>query len=64
MIQNPGLVAAILTLAHVVRMGPALSEGSRQYSHDHVVEEFEAWLGYVSGEGEPISPLDEEESDP
>lgn len=56
--QQQELTAAVLTLAHAVRRGPARHEGDRQYAHDEIVEEYEAWLGYVVGSGEPVSPHD------
>lgn len=55
--EQEELAAAMLTLAHVIRETFAPNDYQRQYAHEHVSEEYETWLGYVTGEGEPISPL-------
>lgn len=50
------VAASMLTLAHMIRKGEGERSYEKEYAHDHVVEEYETWLGYVSGHGEPISP--------
>lgn len=64
--EHEEVAAAVLTLAHFIRIGPAEHTGEIKYAHDSVVEEYEQWLGYICGVGEPVSPHDyknEEEND-
>ncbi len=42
--------AAILTVAHMIRIGPAENNVEAKYSHDEVLEEYHRWLGYVKNE--------------
>lgn len=43
--------AAILTLAHMTRIGGARTTSEAKYAHNEVVEEYEEWLDYIKNGG-------------